>query len=114
MAVALAHDPELLMLDLRRNGEFDDGYIRGAKHVPLHELRARLDEVVAWATANAEHGAVWVYCGSGFRASAGASVLEAAGVNLVHVDDDFPNAEKAGLAIERPVHGHRLGATYAD
>ena len=32
----------------------------------------------------------------------------------MHVDDDFPNAEKAGLVIERPVHGHRLGAAYAD
>jgi len=32
----------------------------------------------------------------------------------VHVDDDFPNAAKAGLPITRPEHGHRLGATYAD
>ena len=114
MAVALAQDPELLMLDLRRNGEFDDGYVRGAKHVPLHELRARVAEVVAWAEDGAAHGPVWIYCGSGFRASAGASVLEASGVNLVHVDDDFPNAAIAGLPIEHPTHGHRLGATYAD
>ena len=112
LAAALAADPDLPMLDLRRNSEFDDGYIRGAKHVPLHELRGRLDEVVAWAS---QHGRpVWLYCGSGFRASAGASVLEAAGVDLVHVDDDFPNAATAGLPIVTPVHGHRLGATYAD
>ena len=114
LALALIQDPDLPMLDLRRNSEFDDGFIAGAKHVPLHELRGRLDEVAAWATANAEHGPIWLYCGSGFRASAGASVLEAAGVAVVHVDDDFPNAEKAGLPIERPVHGHRLGAAYAD
>ena len=37
-----------------------------------------------------------------------------AGVDLVHVDDDFPNAAKAGLPIVTPEHGHRLGATYAD
>ena len=78
------------------------------------ELRGRIDEVVDWAGSVRDHGPVWVYCGSGFRASAGASVLEAAGVEVVHVDDDFPNAEKAGLRIERPVHGHRLGAAYAD
>ena len=41
-------------------------------------------------------------------------MLEAAGVDLVHVDDDFPNAEKAGLPIVTPTHGHRLGAAYAD
>jgi rhodanese-related sulfurtransferase len=112
MAAALEADPQLPMLDLRRNSEFDDGYVRGAMHVPLHELRGRLDEVVAWASEYATP--VWVYCGSGFRASAGASVLEASGVSVVHVDDDFPNAEKAGLSIVRPTHGHRLGAAYAD
>ena len=114
MAAALGENPDLLILDLRRNSEFDDGYVRGAKHVPLHELRGRLREVVAWAADNAARGPVWLYCGSGFRASVGASVLEAAGVELIHVDDDFPNAEKAGLPIERPAHGHRLGAAYAD
>jgi hydroxyacylglutathione hydrolase len=114
MAAALALDPELPMLDLRRNSEFDDGYVRGAKHVPLHELRGRLDEVVSWGAASSAHGPIWLYCGSGFRAAVGASILEAAGVDLVHVDDDFPNAAKAGLPIETPVHGHRLGAAYAD
>jgi glyoxylase-like metal-dependent hydrolase (beta-lactamase superfamily II)/rhodanese-related sulfurtransferase len=114
LAAALVSDPDLLMLDLRRNSEFDDGYVAGAKHVPLHELRSRLDEVKKWAAADTAHGPVWIYCGSGFRASIGASVLEAAGVDVVHVDDDFPNAEKAGLPIERPVHGHRLGAAYTD
>lgn len=112
MAAALAGDPDLLMLDLRRNSEFDDGHVRGAKHVPLHELRGRLDEVVSWAQQGGKP--VWIYCGSGFRASAGASVLEAVGVDLIHVDDDFPNAAKAGLPIVTPAHGHRLGSTYAD
>lgn len=114
LASALAVDPGLPILDLRRNGEFDDGYVAGAKHVPLHELRGRIDEVAVWGAANADHGPVWLYCGSGFRASVGASILEAAGVEVVHVDDDFPNAEKAGLPMVRPEHGHRLGAAYAD
>lgn len=111
MAAALAENATLPILDLRRNSEFDEGYVRGAKHVPLHELRGRLAEVADWA---AGRGPVWTYCGSGFRASVGASVLEAAGVDVVHVDDDFPNAAKAGLPIVTPVHGHRLGAAYAD
>ncbi len=114
MATALAENPRLPMLDLRRNSEYDDGYVTGAKHVPLHELRGRLDEISVWATENAAQGPLWVYCGSGFRASVGASILEAVGVDLVHVDDDFPNAAKAGLPITTPAHGHRLGATYAD
>jgi glyoxylase-like metal-dependent hydrolase (beta-lactamase superfamily II)/rhodanese-related sulfurtransferase len=114
MAQALATDPQLPMLDLRRNGEYDDGFVTGARHVPLHELSGRIDDVAAWALENADHGPAWLYCGSGFRASVGASILEAAGVGIVHVDDDFPNAEKAGLPITRPEVGHRLGATYVD
>lgn len=41
------------MLDLRRYSEWDDGFVAGAKHVPLNEPRGRLDEVVAWARAAA-------------------------------------------------------------
>lgn len=112
MADALAADPSLPILDLRRDSEVENGYVRGAKRVPLHELRGRLDEVVAWSRQHDEP--VWLYCGSGFRASIGASVLEAAGVGVVHVDDDFANAERAGLVIVTPGHAERLGAAYAD
>lgn len=112
LAQALAADPALPMLDLRRNSEWDSGHIAGAKHVPLHELRSRLAEVVSWASA--ADRPVWIYCGSGFRASVGASILEASGVSLIHVDDDFANAAKAGIDIAVPEAGHRLGAAYAD
>ena len=113
MAAAFAADSGIPMLDLRRNSEFDDGYVAGAKHVPLHELRGRLDEVAAWAARR--------------RARSGVDLLRqrvprlgrrldprGRGRRRVHVDDDFPNAAKAGLAITTPEHGHRLGATYAD
>jgi len=112
MAAALAVDPDLPMLDLRRNSEFENGYVRGAKHLPLHELRSRMGEVASWARANGEP--VWVYCGSGFRASIGASLMEAAGLTPVHVDDDFANAAKAGLQIAIPDRHARLGDAYLD
>lgn len=114
LAAALEENPDLPMLDLRRNSEFAEGYVRGAKHVPLHELRGRLPEVTAWAKEQAAQGPVWLYCGSGFRASIAASLLSAVDVQVVHVDDDFPNAEKAGLPIERPGHVEWLGAAYSD
>lgn len=112
MAAALEADPSLPMLDLRRDSEWNDGHVEGAKHVPLHELQGRLDEVRAWAAAF--DGPVWAYCGSGFRASVGGSILEAAGVSIVHVDDDFPNAARAGLPIVIPGHAVMLGEAYAD
>ena len=45
---------------------------------------------------------MWVHCASGFRASIAASILDRAGHEVVHVDDDFSNAEKAGLQVTRP------------
>ena len=112
LAAALDADPSLPVLDLRRNSETEGGYIRGAKRVPLHELRGRLDEIVAWAKPQGKP--VWLYCGSGFRASIGASFVEQTGLAVVHVDDDFANAQKAGLPIVTPSHSERLGAAYAD
>ena len=112
MAAELAKNPDLPMLDLRRDSEVEAGYVKGAKHVPLHELRGRMDEVVAWAKA--QPVPIWVYCGSGFRASIAASFLHPKGVELVHVDDDFVNAGKAGLPIVTPDARERLGLAYAD
>ncbi|MHB1164087.1 MAG: MBL fold metallo-hydrolase [Candidatus Nanopelagicales bacterium] len=114
LAAARAADPGLAMLDLRRASEVAEGHVEGAKHVPLHELRGRLDEVGEWAKEHAGHGPVWAYCGSGFRASIGASLLESAGVDVIHVDDDYANAEMAGLPISRPAHRGVLGAAYSD
>lgn len=112
LAEALAADADLAILDLRRRTETDDSYVRGAKLVPLHELRSRLDEVAGWAAHAARP--VWAYCGSGYRASIGASVLEGAGVDVIHVDDDFANAAKAGLPMVAVAHAERLGEAYAD
>ena len=112
LAAALADDPGLPMLDLRRDSEVANGYVRGAKLVPLHQLRSQIGELTAWARSAGKP--IWLYCGSGFRASIGASFLDAVGIDVVHVDDDFPNAAKAGLPIVTEVHGHRLGEAYAD
>ncbi|MDP3711308.1 MAG: MBL fold metallo-hydrolase [Mycobacteriales bacterium] len=82
------------VLDVRRDDEVKDGHIRGAKHIPLHSLVDRLHEV--------PRGKVWVHCASGYRASIAASILDRAGHEVVHLDDDFDNAEKAGLQVVRP------------
>lgn len=82
------------VLDVRREDEVAGGRIAGAKHIPLDSLVDRLHEV--------PQGKVWVHCASGYRASIAASILDRAGHEVVHVDDDFSNAEKAGLQVVRP------------
>ena len=61
----------ITVLDARRDDERAGGGVRGSLHIPIHRLLARIDEVPP--------GEVWVYCGSGYRASIAASLLARAG-----------------------------------
>ncbi|GAA4301625.1 MBL fold metallo-hydrolase [Blastococcus sp. MG754426] len=88
LAEAMERGP-VQVLDARRNDERADGFVRGSQHIPLHELADRLDEV--------PQGEVWVYCGSGYRASIAASVLDRPGRSVVLVNDSYESAGKAGL-----------------
>lgn len=87
------HRP-VVVLDVRRAEEYEESAIAGAVNVPIHELPRRLDDVPA--------GEVWVHCAGGYRASVAASILDAAGRDLVAIDDAFENAEKAGLHLVGP------------
>ena len=79
----------LTVLDVRQAHEFDDSHIEGAVNIPLHELLGRLDDVPT--------GQVWVHCGSGYRASIAASLIESPQRTVVLVDDQFDNAGKHDL-----------------
>jgi hydroxyacylglutathione hydrolase len=113
LAGALAEDGDRLVVDARRRTEWQDGHVDGARHVPLHDLPSRLDEVATWSAAAAHAGRdprVWLSCGSGLRAAIGASLLERAGIPVVHVDDDWENAGHAGLPIVVDDVEHGFGA----
>ena len=83
--------PAEVVLDVRLGTEWDASHVRGAVHVPLPELPDRLDEVPA--------GSVWVHCGSGYRATAAASLLARAGRTVVVIDDNYGDAERAGVPL---------------
>ncbi|MFG2058141.1 rhodanese-like domain-containing protein [Micromonospora sp. NPDC048930] len=80
-----------VVLDVRMTNEWKAGHVEGAVHIPLPELPARLADVPP--------GAVWVHCGSGYRATAAASLLANAGREVVVIDDRFDRAEAAGVAM---------------
>jgi hydroxyacylglutathione hydrolase len=85
------HHRCVTILDVRRNQEWARNHLDGALHIPIHELLDRLGEVPA--------GEVWVHCQAGYRASIAASVLAAAGHQVVAVDDEFDRAVRAGLPL---------------
>ncbi|MCP2237621.1 Glyoxylase, beta-lactamase superfamily II [Prauserella halophila] len=80
-----------VVLDVRTNNEFAAAHVSGAVHIPLYELVQRTGEI--------PDGAVWVHCGSGYRATAAASALESAGRVVVLVDDHFGTAAEAGVPM---------------
>jgi rhodanese-related sulfurtransferase len=86
---AVRHHRPVVVLDVRRDSEWDASHITGAVHIPLHQLPTRLAEVPA--------GEVWVHCKAGYRASIAASFLDAAGRTVVAVDDEYHHAVRAGL-----------------
>jgi len=91
---ARRHRP-VVILDVRRDQEWNDSHITGAVHIPIHELPARIAEV--------PEGEVWVHCEAGYRASVAASFLDAAGRTVVAVDDEYERAARAGLPLDGPL-----------
>ena len=85
------HHREIVILDVRRDDERREASIPGTVHIPIHQLPSRLSEIPA--------GEVWVHCAAGYRASIAASILDAAGRDVVAVDDEFDNAEKVGFGL---------------
>ncbi|GAA4757985.1 MBL fold metallo-hydrolase [Actinomycetospora chibensis] len=91
----LARDPEAVnVVDARTENERAGGGVAGSLHIPLHEMLTRRHEV--------PDGEVWIYCGSGYRASVAASLLAAEpgrARELIVINDDWPHATEAGLTI---------------
>jgi hydroxyacylglutathione hydrolase len=91
---AVRHHRPVVVLDVRRDSEWDASHIDGAVHVPLHDLPRRIGELPG--------GELWVHCQAGYRASVAASFLDAADRAVVAIDDDFDRAAKAGLPVVTP------------
>lgn len=85
----IRHHRPVVVLDVRRRLERADTRIGGSVHVPLQDLPKRLDDV--------PEGEVWVHCAAGYRAAIAASLLQAAGRQVVHIDDDFARAVDLNL-----------------
>lgn len=94
IAAVRARGEGVVVLDVRRNSERASGFIEGSVHIPIHELHGRISEV--------PQGTVWVHCAGGMRAAIAASLLDAAGRDVVAVDDGFTAATEAGLPLTRP------------
>ncbi len=91
---AVRHHRPVVVLDVRRDSEWEQSHIDGAVHIPLHDLPDRIGGLPG--------GELWVHCEAGYRASVAASFLDAADRVVVAIDDDFDRAAKAGLPVVTP------------
>jgi hydroxyacylglutathione hydrolase len=87
---AVLNDDRVVVLDVRQEGEYDAGHVRGAVNVALHDLPQRLRELP-------EDRELWIHCASGYRASVAAALLDRHDRRVVLIDDDYGKAEKLDL-----------------
>lgn len=72
----IPHDPNLVVVDVRRENEFADGHLKEAINLPLHELTdpavmANLDE----------NQNIYVHCAGGYRSVIAASMMKRQGIH---------------------------------
>jgi len=74
LAMDLPHDKRLQVLDVRKQGEFEAGHIRGAANVPLDTLA----DVVNIANIDDDSN-LYIHCAGGYRSVIAASLLKRQG-----------------------------------
>lgn len=85
---------QALLLDVRTESEWAEERIPGAKHVPLAQLRDRLEELPGDRT-------IIVQCGHGCRGSLTASILRTEGfTDVANLAGGILGWKAAGLAVE--------------
>lgn len=67
-----------LLLDVRTEGEYEDGGIEGSVNIPIQELPGRMDEL------GGKDATIVVYCQSGGRSAMAKRLLESNGFTEVH------------------------------
>ena len=71
--------PDLLILDVRTQGEYDAEHICNATLIPLDELQSRLNELYPYNNTE-----IIVYCQSGFRSANASQILDINGFMKVY------------------------------
>jgi glyoxylase-like metal-dependent hydrolase (beta-lactamase superfamily II)/rhodanese-related sulfurtransferase len=74
LAMDLPFDDNLLVLDVRKPNEFNEGHVKGAMNLPLSEMTD-----VAQIAALEENQNIYVHCAGGYRSVIAASLLKRQG-----------------------------------
>ncbi len=97
-------DPDLQVVDVRQPAEWDDGHVPGARYAFLPEIPERIDEFD-------RSKPLVCYCGTGYRASIGASLFKRAGFDVRSVPGSMDGWLAAGYPVVTPGRRHRASLT---
>jgi rhodanese-related sulfurtransferase len=78
-AVRLMNHEEAVVLDVREDGEFKEGHVINARHIPVGVLESRCNEL-----ESLKEKPLIVYCRSGQRAAKASSILQRQGFKFVY------------------------------
>jgi hydroxyacylglutathione hydrolase len=97
LAERIGHHPEPVVLDVRSDDEWRDAHIPGAVHLYAGEVAQGADPDLPKASE------IWIICGSGYRSSFVASLLEERGYRqLINVDGGMDDWNRRKLPVSRP------------
>ncbi len=98
LAMDMPFDPNLVVLDVRREPEFADGHIKGAINLPLNALA----DPASMADLEERYN-IYVHCGGGYRSIIAASLLKRQGIhNLRNVSGGWTKIkDQKGIEIEK-------------
>jgi hydroxyacylglutathione hydrolase len=98
LAMDIPHDPNLVIIDVRREAEFAEGHVKDALNLPLDEMV----DVAAIASFE-ENQNLYVHCGGGYRSVIAASLMKRHGIhNLRNVTGGWAKIkEEKGIKIKK-------------
>jgi len=76
LAMDIPHDPNLVIVDVRRETEFADGHVAGAQNLPLNEMNDVLN-----LSHFEDNQNLYVHCAGGYRSVIAASLLKREGTH---------------------------------
>ncbi len=74
LAMDLPHDPNLVVVDVRRETEYADGHVKDAQNIPLNEMTD-----VAVIAGFEDNQNLYVHCAGGYRSVIASSILKKEG-----------------------------------
>ena len=96
-ATQLINRQDALVVDVREQAEYAQSHILNARGLPLSQIEARIGDIEKF-----KDKPVIVYCATGNRSSAAASVLRKCGFsNVSNLSGGFAAWQQAGLPVQK-------------